>query len=98
MFTKKETIKSLTKTFYDWRITAKDYIFNLQHPAQRQLLSIDAADSQGKLNGMTVVEMLAIANLTAQTGEYVVMASHPANKSIRFVAIKSAPQLPSILR
>jgi hypothetical protein len=39
------------------------------YPERRKLLSIVAADAQGRINGMTVPELLTIVNLTAGTNE-----------------------------
>lgn len=96
MFKNKETIKSLTKQFYDWRIAAKDYMHTLKYPSSRQILSANAADAQGKLNGFTVVELLAIVNMANLTGERIELKS--ANKTIYLFATKRDQCTPENLR
>ena len=93
---KKETVKSVKAAFEAFRVLAKDYIKTVQYPDRRALLSVDAADAQGKLNGMTIVELLTIANLTQNTGERVYMQA--SGKTITMFAEKIAPQPPLELR
>ena len=52
---KKETVKSVKAAFEAFKVLAKDYICTARYPQRRALLSVDAADAQGKLNGMTIV-------------------------------------------
>jgi hypothetical protein len=89
---KKETLKSVTAAFYAWRIAAKNYIHELRNPQSRQILSIEAADSLGKLNGMTVVELIAITNLLSQTGEKLYLV--PQGKAITGYAVKNPARAP----
>lgn len=83
---KKETVKSLTKKFQDWRIVAKDFIHALKYPTTRQLASLSASDPTGRINGMTVPELLAFVNLSALTNERVVLRAK--GKEIVFLAEK----------
>ncbi len=93
---KSETVKSLTKQFYNWRIAAKNYITELKYPVMRALFSIDVADAQGKLNGITAAELLTAVNLTAGTGEnFLVRAS---GKTVTFYAVQKAKDTPADLR
>ena len=89
---KKETLKSVTAAFYAWRIAAKNYIHELRNPQGRQILSVEAADEQGKLNGMTVVELIAITNLLSQTGEKLYLV--PQGKAITGYAVKNPARAP----
>jgi hypothetical protein len=84
------------KHYEAFRVLAKDYIETVRYPDRRALLSVDAADAQGKLNGMTIVELLTIANLTQNTGERVYMQAD--GKTITMFAEKIAPQPPLELR
>lgn len=83
---KKETVKSLAQKFLNWRIVAKDYIHALKYPATRQLASLSASDPTGRINGMTVPELLAFVNLSALTNERVVLQAK--GKEIVFLAEK----------
>lgn len=65
----KKEAKQAKQELQDFRIKTKDIIYNLAYPERRKLLSIVAADAQGRINGMTVPELLTIVNLTAGTNE-----------------------------
>ena len=93
---KKETVKSVKKEFEELKTRAKQHIKFLANPERRRLLSIDAADAQGKLNGMTVVELLTIVNLSAATGERIQLEA--IGKTIVVFAEKVAPYVPLELR
>ena len=92
MRTKKETVKSVTAKFEAWRKCAKDYITQLREPLTRRILSVEAADAQGKLNGMTIVELVAITNLLATGGEKLYLVPH--QKSIIGYAVKDTVPMP----
>lgn len=74
---------------------AKAYVSSLRFPARRALLTVEAADSQGRLNGMTIVELIAIVNLTAGTGEKVYITVK--DKTITLWAEKVSPTVPTEL-
>lgn len=93
---KKETIKSVEEKFKAWRLAAKDYIFGLRNPATRRLLTVDVADVQGKLNGMTIVELLTIVNLTNGTEEYIRLTAE--GKKLVIWAVHYHPQTPEVLQ
>lgn len=86
---KKPTVKSVTESFQQWRITAKDYIFKLGHPQQQKIATIPAADAQGKLNGLTVVELLTMINMSQIRGERIVLSAG-ANKTLEVFAEQTA--------
>jgi hypothetical protein len=92
---KKETLKSVTAKFEAWRVTARGFMYQLQNPVSRQIISIEAADAQGKLNGMTVVELIAITNLLSQTGEKLYLV--PQGKSIVGYAVADPARAPQEL-
>lgn len=89
---KKETLKSVKAAFQTYVENAQKFMWTLQNPAQRELLSVVAADEQGKLNGMTIVELLTIVNLTAATGERVYLTAR--GKTITAWAEAKAPRAP----
>jgi hypothetical protein len=53
------------------------------------LLTVDVADEQGKLNGMTIDVLSTIANLSAGTGERVYIQAY--DKYISIYAEKPMP-------
>ena len=81
--------EGLQKDYEQFRIDAKANLRSLRYPAKRALLSIDAADAQGKLNGMTVVELLTIVNLTDATNERVFLTAQ--GKTITVWAQRNVP-------
>ena len=93
---KKETVKSVKAALEAFKALAKDYIHTARYPQRRALLSVEAADAQGKLNGMTIVELLTIDKLTQQTDERVYMQA--SGKTITMFAEKIVPQPPLELR
>ena len=85
----KETVKSVKKEFEAFKVLTKAAVVNFRYPNTRRLLTVDAADAQGKLNGITIVELLTIANLTAGTSERVFMQAE--GKTIVMFAEKPKP-------
>jgi hypothetical protein len=85
---KKPTVKSVTTEFEEYKSKTRALIFELQYPKQRRLLSVVAADEQGKLNGMTIVELITVTQLSANQGEKVFLSVH--DKTISLVAEKMA--------
>ena len=65
---KKPTVKSVIANFLKYKEVAQKFMYELQHPSSRLILSVDAADKEGKLNGMTVVELIAITNTLSGSG------------------------------
>ena len=89
---KKPTVKSVTEEYRIYKEEAQKHMYTLRNPEGRRLLSVDAADAQGKLNGMTIVELLTIVNLTDATGERVYLRAEV--KTITAIAEKKAPTPP----
>lgn len=93
---KKPTVKSVTTAFEGYRKIAKEYIRTLQRPLQRKLMSSEAADATGRLNGLTVVELITISRMAENTGERVFLAVTD-NKTITLYAEKWPASAPFIL-
>ena len=89
---KKETVKAVKLAYSKYVEAAQKFMYTLQNPPHRALLSVDAVDAQGKLNGMTIVELLTIVNLTDATGERVYLKAN--GKTITAVAESKAPRAP----
>ena len=68
---KKPTVKSVTAVFEAFKVLAKNYISSQRYPDRRQLLTVEAADAAGRLNGMTIVELITVVKLTEGTNERV---------------------------
>lgn len=88
----KPTVKSVTAAFLAYKMEAQKFMYTLQFPAQRKLLSVDAADAQGRLNGMTIVELITVVQLSANQGEKVVISVQ--DKTITLTAEPIAKQAP----
>ena len=72
---KKPTVKSVTAEFEKYRLAAKNFIWKLQNPTRRRLMSIVAADAQGRINGITIPELLVLVQLTEGTNERVYLSA-----------------------
>lgn len=94
---KKDTVKSVTTRFMAWRNTAHGYINDLRYPVCRKIAEVQAADPQGRLNGLTVVELLAMINMAKGTNEHVYL-SEEGNKTVGIWAAKNKPGMPNELR
>jgi uncharacterized membrane protein YqiK len=88
----KETVKSVKAAYATYKALAQEFMFKLQHPPSRKILSVGAADAQGKLNGMTIAELIAITNLLSAQGEKLYLV--PQGKSIIGYAVEDAPRAP----
>jgi hypothetical protein len=89
---KKETLKGTKAAYLAYKTLAQEFMFKLQHPPSRLLFRTEAADAQGKLNGMTTVELIAITNLLSTQGEKLYLV--PQGKAITGYAVKDAPVAP----
>lgn len=90
---KKETLKSVKATYSAYVEAAKKFMYELQNPPSRRILAMDAADATGKLNGITIVELLAITNMLSQQGEKLYLVPGP-EKNIIGYAVKDTPRAP----
>ena len=88
---KKELSETLTK-FTAYRGFAVDYVKNDSYRKQRLVLSADAADSEGRLNGLTIVELLAIIKMADQTKERIVLKCF--DKTLQLYAETLTPFVP----
>jgi hypothetical protein len=88
----KKLYEGLQKDYQAFRFAAKNYIYTLQNPSVRSIATIEAADALGKLNGLTVVELIAIVNTVAGTDERVYLTAY--NKAITVWAEKRHPSKP----
>jgi hypothetical protein len=91
----KKLYEGLQQNYAAYRKSAQEFIFTLQNPPSRRILSVDAADAQGKLNGMTIAELIAITNLLSAQGEKLYLV--PQGKAIIGYAVKDAPRAPEEL-
>jgi hypothetical protein len=89
MKTKKETLKSVKKEFEAFKMLARQTVAGLRIPSRRALLTVDAADAQGRLNGMTIVELITVVQLTKNTRERVYITAE--GKTITLSAEAAVP-------
>ena len=90
--TKKLSTKSVTKAYMDFRVKAHTFINSVLNPSRRKLLTVEAANAQGQLNGMTVVELITIAQLSDGTQERVYIEAY--DKTLSIYAEKRNPTSP----
>ena len=60
MRTKKETLKSVKAEFEKFKEDARNALRSYRFPSTRALLTVEAADAQGRLNGMTEASFYAV--------------------------------------
>jgi hypothetical protein len=89
---KKETLKGMKAAYLAYKMLAQKFMYTLQNPPSRLLFRTEAADEQGKLSGMTTVELIAITNLLSKQGEKLYLV--PQGKAITGYAVKDAPVAP----
>lgn len=88
----KPTLKAVQTAYAAYKELAQKFMYSLQNPSTRRILSVDAADAQGKLNGITIGELLAITNLLSTQGEKLYFV--PQGKSIVGYAVKDPARAP----
>ena len=88
----REEIKTTKESYATYKEAAQKFMYSLQNPNTRRILSVDAADEQGKLNGITIAELIAITNLLSQGGEKLYLV--PQGKSIIGYAVKDPARAP----
>ena len=88
MRTKKETLKSVKAEFEKFKEDARNALGRYRFTSTRAQLTVEAADAQGRLNGMTVVELITVVQLTKNTGERVYITAQ--GKTITLFAEKPA--------
>ena len=82
----KKQLLQAQKELIEFRLKAKQMLYTLCHPEQRALLSIEATDSEGRINGITAAELVTIVKLTEGTGEQVYLSA--SGKTVTFLAEK----------
>ena len=91
----RKQLKDTQAELLAFRTKAKELIYTLAYPKNRGVATINAAEPNGKLNGLTVVELLAIANMAETTDEriYLVPVTTFQGKAIQLVAEKHRPSV-----
>ena len=85
-------LEVLSTAYATYKEAAQKFMYSLQNPTTRRILSVDAADAQGKLNGITIVELIATTNLLSAQGEKLYLV--PQGKSIVGYAVKDPERAP----
>jgi hypothetical protein len=68
----------------DFRAKTKELIYTLAYPKIRKLMTIDPATEDGKINGITIPELVMLINLNKASGERIVLCTE--GKSVLFIA------------
>jgi len=90
---KKETLKSVKKAFEDYKVLARQTVSALKYPLSRSLLTVDAADAQGRLNGMTIVELITVVQLSKNTRERVYITAEGKTITLSAEAVMPVPSV-----
>lgn len=70
---KKQTLKSVKAEHTAFRARVGIALSELKYRAARAVATVAPADPQGKLNGMTIVELLTMVRMAKSTQERVVL-------------------------
>jgi hypothetical protein len=91
----RKLLKDTQAELLEFRTKAKELIYTLAYPKSRGVATINAAEPNGKLNGLTVVELLAISNMANTTDEriYLETVVTSQGKAIQLVAEKHRPSI-----
>ena len=94
----RKQLKNAQDALTAFRANTKDLIYNLAYPKTRTIATVEVADSSGRLNGMTIAELLAIVNMATTSGEHIVIRSAATNtlllsgtKKLELIAVKNDP-------
>lgn len=66
-------LKQVQNELSDFREKAKALIYTLVHPKTRLLMSIVPTDTQGRINGITIPELIMLVNLNRGTNERIIL-------------------------
>ena len=77
-----------------FRAKARAYILELGNVSnQRALMTITPANEKGMINGVTIPELVMLANLNSNTGEETILKTVDNGKNLMLIA-KKAPRVP----
>ena len=91
---KKPTAKSVQALFDAYKVIAKAFAQAVHHKPMTIIAEIVAADSAGRLNGLTVVELLTMVNMSAQQGRFIRLGLAGAPKTLRVWSEENKPSIP----
>ena len=91
---KKTTVKSMQSEFDEFKKIAKQFAQDVHHQPMTIIAQIEAATAEGKLNGLTVVELLTMVNMAAQQGRDIRLSLAGAPKTLRVWSEGRKPSIP----
>lgn len=86
----KETMKSLKAAHQAFRTKVLTAMSDLKYPATRQIASVSATDDSGKLNGMTIVELITMVQMAELNSERVVLEASQLHKTL-YIKLEKKP-------
>ena len=93
--TLKETQKlheGLQKYFEEYRAKVRAYTLAVgSNASKRRLMSITPANDKGLINGMTIPELVLMVNLSAGTGEQIILETENNKRDLLVLAKKTVP-------
>ena len=95
---KKTTVKSVQAEFDEFKKIAKQFAQEVHNRPFTIVAEIEAATAEGKLNGLTVVELLTMVNMVAQQGRDIRLSLAGAPKTLRVWSEGRKPSIPYQLR
>ena len=95
---KKNTVKSVQAEFDEFKKIAKQFAQEVYARPLTVIAEIEASTAEGKLNGLTVVELLTMVNMAAQQGRNIHLSLASTPKTLRVWSKGIVPSIPYQLR
>ena len=84
--------EGLQKDYEAFRNTVRAYALAVGGvDSRRRLMSIAPANEKGMINGMTIPELVMLVNLSAGTGEQIILETEDNKRDLLIVAKKFVP-------
>jgi hypothetical protein len=88
-------LKVLQSKFDEYHRRVTNYSLEINTlPLQRRLMSIEPANVEGRINGLTIPELVMLVNLSEGTGECIVLETENNKRDLLVIASKKAPRVP----
>ena len=91
---KKTTVKSVQAEFDEFKKIAKQFAHEVHNQPLTIIAEIEASTAEGRLNGLTVVELLTMVNMAAQQGRNIRISLASAPKTLRIWSEGREPSIP----
>ena len=84
--------EGLQKYFEEYRAKVRAYTLAVgSNASKRRLMSITPANDKGLINGMTIPELVLMVNLSAGTGEQIILETENNKRDLLVLAKKTVP-------